>query len=58
MRFMVGDVEVFFPYKYIYREQYEYMVELKARGRGVGGTHRGSFVTCLCGSWLRRTECS
>ena len=28
MRFMIGDVEVFFPYKYIYKEQYEYMKEL------------------------------
>lgn len=30
MRFMIGDVEVFFPYAYIYKEQYEYMLELKA----------------------------
>lgn len=28
MRFMIGDVEVFFPYKYIYKEQHEYMKEL------------------------------
>ena len=28
MRFMIGDVEVFFPYKYIYKEQYEHMKEL------------------------------
>ena len=31
MRFMIGDVEVFFPYKYIYKEQHEYMKELYVR---------------------------
>lgn len=29
MRFMLGDVEVFFPYDYLYQEQHTYMHELK-----------------------------
>ena len=29
MRFMIGDLEVLFPFPYMYTEQYEYMVELK-----------------------------
>nr|XP_029118754.1 general transcription and DNA repair factor IIH helicase subunit XPD isoform X2 [Elaeis guineensis] len=29
MKFLIDDVTVYFPYDYIYPEQYEYMVELK-----------------------------
>ena len=29
MKFKIDDLDVFFPYEYIYPEQYEYMVELK-----------------------------
>jgi DNA excision repair protein ERCC-2 len=29
MRFMIDDIEVLFPYDYIYPEQYEYMVRLR-----------------------------
>lgn len=29
MRLMVDGLEVYFPYEYIYPEQYAYMVELK-----------------------------
>ena len=39
MRFMIEDLEVFFPYPYIYPEQYEYMCKLKkiidVKGPGV-----------------------
>ncbi len=30
MRFNIDDIEVLFPYDYIYPEQYQYMVELKS----------------------------
>ncbi len=29
MRFTIDQLEVYFPYDYIYPEQYEYMVEIK-----------------------------
>eukprot|EP01042_Synura_sphagnicola_P034510 gene34510-44268_t len=29
MRFNLDGLDVFFPYDYIYREQYDYMLELK-----------------------------
>ena len=29
MRFMIDDIEVLFPYDYIYPEQYEYMIRLR-----------------------------
>jgi DNA excision repair protein ERCC-2 len=29
MRFLIDDLEVFFPYSLVYKEQYEYMKELK-----------------------------
>lgn len=29
MKFWIDDVEVFFPYTYIYPEQYRYMLHLK-----------------------------
>ncbi|CAN0136953.1 unnamed protein product, partial [Phaeothamnion confervicola] len=29
MRFEIDGLDVFFPYDYLYKEQYEYMVELK-----------------------------
>jgi DNA excision repair protein ERCC-2 len=39
MRFVLDGLEVFFPYDYVYREQYQYMLELKraldARGHGI-----------------------
>lgn len=39
MRFHIGEVEVLFPYEFIYPEQFRYMVDLKrtldARGHGV-----------------------
>ena len=30
MRFYIEEVEVLFPYDYIYPEQYQYMVKLKS----------------------------
>jgi DNA excision repair protein ERCC-2 len=53
MRFFIEEVEVFFPYSYIYPEQYQYMVTLKrtldAKGPGLlempSGT--GKTVTLL-----------
>ena len=39
MRFILDGLEVFFPYDYVYREQYQYMLELKraldAKGHGI-----------------------
>lgn len=29
MRFFIDDLEVVFPYEYVYKEQLEYMTELK-----------------------------
>ena len=29
MRFHIDELEVLFPYDYVYEEQYKYMVELK-----------------------------
>ena len=29
MRFTIEDLDVFFPYDYVYKEQYEYMLQLK-----------------------------
>ena len=41
MIFEIDDLTVYFPYDYIYPEQYNYMVELKktldSRGHGVLG---------------------
>ena len=50
MRFMIGDVEVFFPYKYIYKEQHEYMKELYVRACGLrgGAAQSRTRVPCHC----------
>lgn len=41
MKFQIDDLTVYFPYDYIYPEQYRYMEELKktldAKGHGVLG---------------------
>jgi DNA excision repair protein ERCC-2 len=41
MKFEIDDLIIYFPYDYIYPEQYNYMVELKktldAKGHGVLG---------------------
>ena len=29
MRFFIDELEVFFPYDYLYKEQYDYMYRLK-----------------------------
>jgi DNA excision repair protein ERCC-2 len=44
MKFQIDDLTVYFPYDYIYPEQYNYMVELKktldAKGHGVLGNKK------------------
>jgi hypothetical protein len=35
MKFFVDGLEVLFPYDYIYKEQHEYMIELKVRVAGL-----------------------
>ena len=29
MRFNIGDLEIIFPYEYVYPEQFEYMKDIK-----------------------------
>ena len=52
MKFKIDDLDVYFPYEYIYPEQYKYMVELKktldAKGHGVLGKSQIAIPATLC----------
>lgn len=55
MKFQLEDLTVYFPYEYIYPEQYKYMLELKhaldAKGHcllEVGGAGGGGLAAAWC----------
>jgi Rad3-related DNA helicase len=51
MKFQIDDLTIYFPYDYIYPEQYRYMEELKktldAKGHGVLGRFYFYFHTFI-----------
>lgn len=56
MKFTLEGLEVYFPYEFIYPEQYRYMLELK-RSLDAGG-HCLLEVGCCGRSRVRQTACS
>ena len=54
MRFEIDDLPVYFPYDYIYPEQYQYMVEIKraldakVRARRPPAGHQPCVWLCVC----------
>jgi DNA excision repair protein ERCC-2 len=40
MKFLLDGLPVYFPYEYVYKEQYEYMLEIK-RAYDAGATKGG-----------------
>ena len=60
MKFSLEGLTVYFPYEYIYPEQYQYMLECKraldARGHGLLEVSKMSLpYTCTADSFLKQT---